>query len=136
MRTEIYPLYTLSWPWNKIWIINFFPWVFDSIFLLVSCIWFIKKTRILSNLNGKLFISIIFILILKYRLGIFTVCFSFLFSLSKFEKQTYFRKPRGEVSLINSSIEILRSNFKSIVNLDSISLMFETLILKSQMKSG
>ena len=74
-------------------------------------------------------------LISKYCLGIFTVCFSLLFSLRKFEKQTYFRKPRGEVFLINSSIWILKRNFKSNANIGGISLMFQTLVKKSQMKS-
>ena len=76
-----------------------------------------------------------FSLISKDCLGIFTFCFSLLFSLHKFEKQTYFRKPRGEVFLINSSIWILKRNFKSIVNIGGISLMFETLIIRSQIKS-
>ena len=74
--------------------------------------------------------------LLKHCLGIFTVGFSLLFSLRKFEKQTYFRKPRGEVFLINSSIWILRRNFKSVVNIGGISLMFETLITRSQMKNN
>ena len=73
-------------------------------------------------------------LISKYCLGIFTVCFSLLFSLQKFEKQTYFRKPCGEVFLGNSSIWILKRNLKSIVNIGGISLMFKTLIM-SQTKS-
>ena len=89
------------------------------------------ETRTLSNLME----SCSSYLISKYCLGIFTVCFSLLFSLRKFEKQTYFRKPRGEVFLINSSIWILKRNFKSIVNIGGISLMFETLIIRSQMKS-
>ena len=66
-------------------------------------------------------------LISKYCLVIFTVCFSLLFSLRIFEERTYFTKPRGEVFLLNS--------FKSIVNIDGISLMFETLIIRSQMKA-
>ena len=68
-------------------------------------------------------------LISKYSLGIFTVCFSLLFSLQKFEKQTYFRKACGEVFIVNSSILILKRNFKSIVNIGGISLMFKTLIM-------
>ena len=74
-------------------------------------------------------------LIWKYCLGIFTVCFSLLFSLRKFGKQTYFRKPRSGVFLINSSIWILKRNFKSIVNIGGICVMFETLIKRSQMMS-
>ena len=73
-------------------------------------------------------------LIPKDYLVIFTVCFSLLFSSHKFEKQTYFRKPLGEVFLINSSIQFLKRNFKSIVNIGGISLMFQTLITRSQVK--
>ena len=70
-----------------------------------------QKDNNISNLNGKLFV----LPNIEICLGIFTICFSLLLSLHESEKQTYFRISSGKVFLINSSILILKRNFKSTV---------------------
>ena len=61
---------------------------------------FLVLTIVLSKRQGYFLISMESCsssLISKDCCGIFTVYFSLLFSLRKFEKQTYLKKPRGEV---------------------------------------